>query len=76
MCCSLQKMKMMISLKFGYGYDSNDNGNVELFIQSFNYPIFLTSKGFIFLPLIDKKIKLDVVDYITDTDISKITKNI
>lgn len=59
-------------VEIGYGYDSNNNGNVELSIQSFNYPLFLTSKGFILLPLTNKKIKLDIYDYITDKDIQKI----
>ena len=72
MFCFLQKMKMVILLKYGYGYDSNDNGNVELFIDSFNYPVFLTPKGHILLPLTNKKVKLDVYDYITDVDIEKI----
>lgn len=59
-------------IEIGYGYDSNDNGDVELFIDSFNYPIFLTLKGELFLPLTRKKIKLDVYDYIKDTDIQKL----
>lgn len=60
--------------EIGYGYDSNDNGNVELFMQSFNYPLFLTPKGTILLPLTNKKIKLAIYDYITDGDIQKIQK--
>lgn len=60
--------------EIGYGYDSNDNGNVELFIQSFNYPLFLTPKGRILLPLTNQKIKLAIYDYITDIDIQKIQK--
>ena len=59
-------------IEIGYGYDSNNNGNVELSIKSFNYPIFLTPKGYILLPLAHKKIKLDVFDYITDVDIKKL----
>lgn len=59
-------------IEIGYGYDSNDNENVELFIQSFNYPVFLTPKGYILLPLTNKRIKLDVYDYLEDTDIQKI----
>ena len=62
----------MIFLKFGYGYDSNDNGNVELFIKSFNYPIFLTPKGMIISPLTNKTLKLKIYDYIDDFDIKKI----
>ncbi len=58
-------------IDIGYGYDSNNNGNVELFIQSFNYPVFLTSTGVIILPLANKKVKLNVYDYITDLDIQK-----
>ena len=27
-------------IEIGYGYDSNNNGDVELFISSFNYPVF------------------------------------
>lgn len=61
-------------VEIGYGYDSNNNGEVELFIQSLNYPIFLTTKGWIVLPLTNKRIKLDVYDYIEDTDIQKIQK--
>lgn len=61
-------------IEIGYGYDSNDNGDVELFITSFNYPVFLTSKGSIFLPLTKKRIKLDVYDSIKDTDIQKLQK--
>lgn len=62
-------------IEIGYGYDSNDNGNVELSIRSFTYPLFLTPKGFILLPLTNKKIKLDIYDYITDEDIEKIEKS-
>ena len=65
-------MKIMNLQKYGYGYDSNDNENVELFISSFNYPLFLSPKGFILLPLSNKKLKLNVYDYITDSDIQKI----
>ena len=57
---------------FGYGYDSNDNGNVELFIKVFNYPIFLTTKGYLLLPLSNKKEKLDVYAYVTEKSISKL----
>ncbi len=55
----------------GYGYDANDNDNVELFIKSFNYPVFLNTNGVIILPLTNKKVKLNVDDYITDLDIQK-----
>lgn len=60
--------------EIGCGYDSNDNGTIELSIQSFNYPLCLTSKGVILLPLSNKKVKLDIYDYITDEDIQKIEK--
>ena len=59
-------------IEIGYGYDTNNDGNVELFISSFNYPIFLNSKGFFILPLANKRIKLEVYDYITSEDVSKI----
>ena len=62
----------MILLKYGYGYDSNGNGDIELFIKSFNYPVFLTPKGSILFPITHKKVKLDVYDYITDEDIMKL----
>ena len=65
---------MIILLKYGYGYDSNDNGNVELFISMFNYPLFLTTKGGILFPLSGKAVKLSIYDYITDKDIQKIYK--
>lgn len=56
----------------GYGYDSNDNENVEFFIDAFNYPIYLTNKGYISAPLSNKGKKLDVYDYITEKDIYKL----
>ena len=59
-------------IEIGYGYDSNNNGDVELFISSFNYPVFLTKKGYIFFPITRKKVKLDIYDYITDEDIIKL----
>ena len=49
-------------VEIGYGYDSNNNGNVELSIVSFNYPVFLTPKGKLLLPLRNQKIKLDIYD--------------
>ncbi len=61
-------------IEIGYGYDSNDNGNVELFIENFNYPIFLTQKGYILFPLTNQKIKLNVYDEIRDVDIQKLKK--
>lgn len=62
-------------VEIGYGYDSNDNGNVELSITNFNYPVFLTTKGKLLLPLTNQKIRLDIYDYITDKDIQKIEKS-
>lgn len=62
-------------IQIGYGYDSNDNGNVEIFMDVFNYPIFLTTKGFIEAPLSNKREKLDVYDYITEKTIKKLFKN-
>ncbi len=61
-------------IEIGYGYDSNNNGDIELFIDSFNYPIFLSPKGWLVLPLTKKKVKLDVYDFIKDTDIQKIQR--
>lgn len=61
-------------VEIGYGYDSNDNGDIELFVDSFNYPVFLTQKGVIVVPLTKRKVKLDVYDYIKDTDIQKIQR--
>ena len=44
----------------------------KFFISSFNYPIYLNSKGYIILPLANKRIKLEVYDYITSEDIGKL----
>ena len=62
-------------IEVAYGYDSNNNGNVELFFPSFNYPVFLTSKGYIQLPLSGELVKLNIYDYITDYDIGKLLEN-
>ena len=59
-------------IKFGYGYDYLKNEKIELFIDSFNYPVLLTSDGIIELPLSGERKKLNVYDYINDNDISKI----
>ena len=59
-------------IQLGYGYDSNDNGNVEFFIRRFNYPIFLTNKGYLIAPLSSKRKKLDVYDYINENNIKKL----
>lgn len=62
-------------VEIAYGYDSNGNGNVELFIPTFNYPVFLTLKGYIQLPLSGRLVKLDVYDYLTERDIGKLLDN-
>lgn len=62
-------------IQIGYGYDSNDNGNVEIFMDVFNYPIFLTTKGYLMAPLSNKREKLDIYDYITEKNIKKLFKN-
>ena len=59
-------------VEFGYGYDTNDNGNVELFISSYNYLVFLTPKGSIHSPLSGKMTKLKVVNILTSEEISKL----
>lgn len=61
-------------VEFGYGYDTNDNGNVELFISSYNYLVFLTPKGTIHSPLSGKKTKLKVFDILTFHEILKLYK--
>lgn len=60
----------------GYGYDTNDNGNVELFIPSFNYPIFMTPQGHLINPLSGKKVKINVYDYITIDEVKKIYQSV
>lgn len=62
-------------IQIGYGYDSNDNGNVEIFMDVFNYPVFLTPKGYLMAPLSNKREKLDIYDYITEKNIKKLFKN-
>lgn len=62
-------------VEIAYGYDSNGNGNVELFIPTFNYPVFLTLKGYIQLPLSGRLVKLDIYDYLTERDIGKLLDN-
>ena len=62
-------------VEFGYGYDTNDNGNVELFISSYNYLVYLTSRGTINSPLSGKVAKLKVVDILTSEEILKLYKN-
>lgn len=59
-------------VEFGYGFDTNDNGNVELFISSYNYLVFLTPKGTLHSPLSGKKTKLKVFDLLTSDEIAKL----
>ncbi len=59
-------------IEFGYGYDTNDNGNVELFISSYNYLVFLTQKGILHSPLSGKKTKLKVYDMLTFDEVLKL----
>lgn len=61
-------------VNYAFGYDSNDNGNVELFMPSFNYPVYLNSKGILSSPLSNQTTRLNVYDYITDEDIQNILK--
>ena len=63
-------------VQIGYGYDSNNNGLVELMVSTFNYSIYLNSKGILESPLSNRKVKLDVYDYIDDKDIGKLLKKI
>ena len=59
-------------IEFGYGYDTNDNGNVELFLSSYNYLVYLTSKGSLHSPLSGKMTKLKVYDMLTSKEIAKL----
>lgn len=61
-------------VEFGYGYDTNDNGNVELFISSYNYLVFLTPKGSIHSPLSGKMTKLKVVNILSNEEVAKLYK--
>ena len=61
-------------IKFGYGYDTNDNGNVELFLSSYNYLVYLTPKGSIHSPLSGKIAKLKIQDILTSEEISRLYK--
>ncbi len=61
-------------VEFGYGYDTNDNGNVELFISSYNYLVYLTSKGTLHSPLSGKMAKLKVANILSNEEISKLYK--
>ena len=61
-------------IEFGYGYDTNDNGNVELFLSSYNYLVYLTPKGTIHSPLSGKMTKLKIQDILTSEEISRLCK--
>ena len=61
-------------IEFGYGYDTNDNGNVELFLSSYNYLVYLTPKGAIHSPLSGKMTKLKIQDILTSEEVSKLYK--
>ena len=61
-------------IEFGYGYDTNDNGNVELFLSSFNYLVYLTPKGTLHSPLSGKMVKLKIYDILTFEEIEKLYK--
>ncbi len=61
-------------IEFGYGYDTNDNGNVELFLSSYNYLVYLTPKGAIHSPLSGKMTRLKIQDILTSEEISRLYK--
>ena len=61
-------------IEFGYGYDTNDNGNVELFLSSYNYLVYLTPKGAIHSPLSGKMTRLKVQDILTAEEIARLYK--
>lgn len=61
-------------IEFGYGYDTNDNGNVELFLSSYNYLVYLTPKGSIHSPLSGKMTKLKIQDILTSQEVAKLYK--
>ena len=61
-------------IEFGYGYDTNDNGNVELFLSAYNYLVYLTPKGTILSPLSGKMTKLKIQDILTSEEISRLYK--
>ena len=59
-------------IEFGYGYDTNNNGNVELFLSSYNYLVYLTPKGAIHSPLSGKMTKLKIQDILTAEEVAKL----
>lgn len=61
-------------IEFGYGYDTNDNGDVELFLSAYNYLVYLTPKGTLHSPLSGKMTKLKIQDILTSEEISKLYK--
>ena len=62
-------------IEFGYGYDTNDNGNVELFLSSYNYLVYLTPKGAIHSPLSGKMTRLKIQDILTSEEVSKLYRS-
>ncbi len=62
-------------VEFGYGYDTNNNGKVELFISSFNYVILLNNKGILESPLSGKSVKLKVENILTSEEVSKLSND-
>ena len=68
-----QKNNNQVFKKIGYGYDSNNNMIIELFIDNFNYAVYLTPRGIIQIPLTGKNIKLHISDILTENNILKIT---
>ena len=59
-------------IEFGYGYDTNNNGNVELFLSSYDYLVYLTPKGAIHSPLSGKMTKLKIQDILTAEEVAKL----
>ncbi len=59
-------------IEFGYGYDTNDNGNVELFLSAYNYLIYLTPKGTLHSPLSGKMVRLKIEDILTNEEVAKL----
>ncbi len=60
----------------GYGYDTNYNDTVELFIKNFNYAVLLSADGYIKLPLKNTKIKLHVYDILTSLKVKSLFNNL
>ncbi len=62
-------------VEIGYGYDSNNNGKVELSINTFNYLVLLNNKGVITSPLSGKSTRLKISKLLTSEEISKLLFN-